>query len=472
MDRRTLLAIGLCFVIFLGWQKLYLEPRAKDSARQATVIGQSPQAAPEAQTAPGNESKSFKSAKPTAEVAIETKQITVSTGVAEVSNTNSLVSGWALKKYKAGKGEKAVDNITLGTVTTQPHARAEEGQLAFDSAEFAYLANVRGRLDVQGSEISWFYEDENVRLTRKGTFSETKPYIDFTVTADFKNKAPAYAFLSVLHRAPEKDDEAQDRQVVYWSNKAIERANVEDAKLIDIQNGVKWVGATSRYFLVSLINRAPTEPRGLVQPLDAKSARVSMVYPISGKAISIPVRLYFGPKELDLLRSVEPTLDNTVDFGWFTVIAYPLLKVMKWFYDLFHNYGVSIILLTVLVKLLTYPLTYKSMKSMKEMAKLQPQLQKLREKHKDNKEALNKEMLTMMKSHGYNPMAGCLPILIQMPVFFALYRVLYGSIELYQAPFMLWIQDLSMKDPYYVTPVLLTVIMFVQQKMTPNTATD
>ena len=109
---------------------------------------------------------------------------------------------------------------------------------------------------------------------------------------------------------------------------------------------------------------------------------------------------------------------------------------------------------------------------MKDMAKIQPQLQRVREKYKDDKEALNREMLTLMRSHGYNPMAGCLPILIQMPIFFALYRVLYSSIELYHAPFALWILDLSSKDPYYVTPVLLSATMFIQQSLTPTTAMD
>jgi YidC/Oxa1 family membrane protein insertase len=109
---------------------------------------------------------------------------------------------------------------------------------------------------------------------------------------------------------------------------------------------------------------------------------------------------------------------------------------------------------------------------MKEMARIQPQLARLREKYKDDREALNREMLTLMRSHGYNPMAGCLPILIQMPIFFALYRVLYSSMELYQAPFAFWIKDLSLHDPFYVTPVLLSLSMFLQQKLTPNTATD
>jgi YidC/Oxa1 family membrane protein insertase len=169
---------------------------------------------------------------------------------------------------------------------------------------------------------------------------------------------------------------------------------------------------------------------------------------------------------------VEPTLDQTVDFGWFTVVAYPLLRLMNWLFGFFQNYGVAIILLTVLVKLITLPLTYKSMKNMKEMARLQPQLKKIQDKHKDDREALQREMMSFMKTHKYNPMAGCWPMLIQMPIFFALYRVLYSSVELYQAPFAFWLKDLSLKDPYYVMPVLVTITWFFQQKLTPQTTTD
>jgi YidC/Oxa1 family membrane protein insertase len=165
-------------------------------------------------------------------------------------------------------------------------------------------------------------------------------------------------------------------------------------------------------------------------------------------------------------------LDHTVDFGFFTFIGYWLLKTLNFFYNITKNYGVSIILLTLVLKILTFPLTYKSMKNMKQMQRVQPMIQKLREKYKDNPQQLNLEMMQLMKSQGYNPVAGCLPILIQIPIFFALYKVLYASIELYQAPFMMWIRDLSVKDPVYVTPILLTAVMYLQQKLTPTQTTD
>jgi YidC/Oxa1 family membrane protein insertase len=175
---------------------------------------------------------------------------------------------------------------------------------------------------------------------------------------------------------------------------------------------------------------------------------------------------------MEVLGAVAPSLPNAVDFGWLSAFAYPLLSIMKWFHGLIGNWGVAIILLTLLVKAVTFPLTYKSMKSMKQMAAIQPELQRLRERYKDDKEALNREMITLMRTKGYNPVAGCLPMIVQMPVFFALYKVLYSAIELYHAPFFGWILDLSSKDPFYVTPILLTGTMYFQQKLTPNTATD
>jgi YidC/Oxa1 family membrane protein insertase len=232
------------------------------------------------------------------------------------------------------------------------------------------------------------------------------------------------------------------------------------------------VATQNRYFVFSLINNSPIEAKGLIQPMSAGAGRISLVYPITSNTVTIPLKAYFGPKSLPILRSVDPTLDHTVDFGWFTPIAYPLLSILRWFYQFVKNYGVAIILLTVLLKLVTYPLTYKSMKSMKQMARLQPELQKIRDRHQNDKEAQNRAVLEFMKGNGYNPAAGCLPMVIQMPIFFALYRVLYSSIELYHAPFALWIHDLSAHDPLYVTPVLMSITMFLQQKLSPSTATD
>jgi YidC/Oxa1 family membrane protein insertase len=180
--------------------------------------------------------------------------------------------------------------------------------------------------------------------------------------------------------------------------------------------------------------------------------------------------LFFGPKDQELLKAANHQLERAVYFGWFDMLAKPLLYVLVFFYGFLKNYGLAIILLTIIIKLLFWPLTHKSYASMKAMQKLQPEMQKLREKFKSDKERLNKELMELYKKHSVNPLGGCLPMLVQIPVFFALYKVLLDSIALRQAPFMLWLTDLSAKDPYYITPLLMGASMFVQQKMTPTSA--
>ncbi|HEX5032977.1 MAG TPA: membrane protein insertase YidC, partial [bacterium] len=153
-------------------------------------------------------------------------------------------------------------------------------------------------------------------------------------------------------------------------------------------------------------------------------------------------------------------------FGW---VALPILKLLQLFNAFLHNWGLAIIALTILIKLLLHPLTKKSMASMKAMQNLQPALQKLREKYKDDREKLNVESMELFRRHKVNPMGGCLPMLIQMPIYIALYKVLYNATELYHAPFFGFYHDLSAPDPYYIMPVLLGIFMVLQQKMTPTT---
>lgn len=468
MDRRTLLAITLCFGIYVAWQKLYLEPRMPQPAptaalTEAASLGTANQVLEQAKPQAITPAPAPTPSRPETRLTVP-----AATGEATVGDSGRFLKDWRLKSYKKrlAPGAEAID---LGTVTHQD----SEIELAFDDPAYAYLNTVQGTLTSIPNGTLWVHEDANVKLTREITGSASQAFLDLKISIEFKNKRPGYAFLSLAAKTLEKDPEEQDRQLLYFTNQTVERVLLKDVALTEIKTPLKYIAAANRYFVLSLVAQpSGAEPRGLLQPGTSGASRISLVYPLAGQATTIPARIYFGPKELDLLRSVDGTLDHVVDFGWFTVFAYPLLKLLKWFYQYVGNYGVAIILLTLLLKIATYPLTYKSMKSMKEMAKLQPQLQKIREKYADDKEALNREMLSLMRTHGYNPMAGCLPILIQMPIFFALYRVLYSSIELYQAPFALWINDLSAHDPYYVTPVLLTVTMFVQQKLTPNTATD
>lgn len=170
----------------------------------------------------------------------------------------------------------------------------------------------------------------------------------------------------------------------------------------------------------------------------------------------------------EILRSYNLDLEHIIDFGFFSILARPLFWILKFFDRFTGNYGWSIILLTIIVRTPFIPLLSKSQKSMRKMQKIQPKLNELREKYKKDPQRLQKETLEMYKKHKVNPVGGCLPMLLQIPVFFALYKVLMVAIELRGAPFMLWITDLSAKDPYYILPIVMGITMVVQQKMTPT----
>ncbi|TSA53141.1 MAG: membrane protein insertase YidC, partial [Planctomycetaceae bacterium] len=179
--------------------------------------------------------------------------------------------------------------------------------------------------------------------------------------------------------------------------------------------------------------------------------------------------LYLGPKDYDILKTENIGLENSIDFGsWIKWLALPLLIALKFLYQYVHNYGIAIVILTILIKIIFWPLGNKSYKSMKEMQKLQPMIKELQEKHKDDKAKVSQETMALYKRYKVNPMGGCLPMLIQIPVFFGLYKALLYSIELRHEPFFFWIQDLSAKDPYYITPIIMGATMFLQQKMTPQ----
>jgi YidC/Oxa1 family membrane protein insertase len=209
----------------------------------------------------------------------------------------------------------------------------------------------------------------------------------------------------------------------------------------------------------------------LTSDVQNKSALAVLTYkPVQIKPeMTFTGLLYAGPKSIDILKAVDPEMASLIDLGFFGFIAKPLLYVMKAFHSWVGNWGFAIILLTLLVRLCVLPFNIMSFKSMKAMQRVQPIIQALREKHKDDPMRLNTEMMAVMKQNGANPIGGCLPMVLQIPVFFALYRVIGSSIELYNSPFILWITDLSAHDKFYVLPVSMAIFMYIQQKITPST---
>ena len=227
----------------------------------------------------------------------------------------------------------------------------------------------------------------------------------------------------------------------------------------------------SKYFGQAFLNKSSLLPSGTLQRKEGELQGFVDYKPLTKEPVSLTYQFFCGPKSLESLSKRDSRLGKWINFGFFEWLARPLLRFLRVFHKITGNWGAAIVLLTFLVRLLLLPLNVRSYKSMKVMQKIQPKLQALREKHKKDSQTLNREMMALMKTHKANPLGGCLPLMVvQLPVFIALYRVLGESIELYQAPFVFWIRDLSLYDPLYILPVLGGLTLFVQQKITPMTA--
>ena len=266
----------------------------------------------------------------------------------------------------------------------------------------------------------------------------------------------SYVSGKVLHEAPKKPGESQ----------------VE-------QGQVAWTALADTYFAAVLMPKEPASDAVIARRLEGDTLQVGLRTPLTQDRARQTVRVYVGPKSQPLLEAAEPSLDKLIDLGFFSPLARPMLQFLRLLNGLVHNYGVTIMLATILIKIAFWPLTQTSYKSMQAMQKLQPKLKELQVVYKDDKQALNRAMMQLYREHKVNPMGGCLPMVLQIPVFFAFYNALLYAIELRHAPFVCWqtelwwigrgICDLSVYDPSYVTPVLMGITMFVQQKMTPTT---
>jgi len=244
---------------------------------------------------------------------------------------------------------------------------------------------------------------------------------------------------------------------------------------LERKGAVQWMALQDKYFIGVLMPQRGTT--ALAKKEDDKVVSASVKTAAIGDGAVNRLMLYAGPKEYDTLRSLNVGLEDTIDFGWFIfgswgvvkAVAKPIFYVLRFINEYTHNYGVTIILLTMGIKLLFVPLQYKSYKSMKQMQVIQPKVLAVQEKFKDDRDRLNKELIKLYRDHKVNPVGGCLPMVLQMPVFVALFNILYMTIDLRQAPFVGWITDLSVQDPYYVLPVIMGASMVLQQKITPTT---
>jgi YidC/Oxa1 family membrane protein insertase len=249
-------------------------------------------------------------------------------------------------------------------------------------------------------------------------------------------------------------------------------SDIDKGKLSSKKSSDGWIAIVQHYFVAALLPPDKVQRDFYASKLAEEFYSVGVKIPVGpiapGATASVSVALYAGPQDQDHLKAIAPGLELVVGYDWLRVIAVPLFWVLKVFHGWMGNWGLAIILLTVVIKLIFFPLSAASYRSMAKMKLVTPRLMKLREQYADDKTKMNQAMMELYKTEKINPLGGCLPILVQIPVFIALYWVLFESVELRNAPFYLWIRDLSAPDPWYVLPTLMMASMIVQTKMNPT----
>lgn len=321
-----------------------------------------------------------------------------------------------------------------------------------------------------------------VKVTKQYQFARDSYEIDVRYLIDNQSGEPWQANMTgkiVRDEAP--DPTAQNSlgiraflgMVISSADDPYEKYDFDDLREDPVNRSVTngWLAFIQHYFLSAWVPE-----KG--QAAQFQSTRrgnlyvMGFVYPATqvapGETAEVSARAYVGPKIIDRLENVAPNLDRTVDFGFLFFIALPLFVILDWFYGLVGNWGVAIILLTVLVKAVFFKLSATSYRSMARMRAVAPQLTRLKELYGDDRQRMSQEMMALYKKEKINPLGGCLPILVQMPVFISLYWVLFESVQLRHAPFMLWINDLSVMDPYFILPLLMGASMMVQMSLNPT----
>jgi YidC/Oxa1 family membrane protein insertase len=291
-----------------------------------------------------------------------------------------------------------------------------------------------------------------------------QPYAYFQLVRDDKPLAGDSAMMPTFTGVALYTDKDKFQKLAFSD---IEKGKAQHTK--NSEDG--WIAILQHYFFSAWLPRSGMPREFYTRRLEDGLYSAGVIVPVgavaTGASATLTVPLYAGPEEQEKLAAIAPGLDLTIDYGWLTVIAVPLFWVLAWLNQWVGNWGVAIILLTVIIKLLFYPLSAASYRSMAKMRVLAPKLQKLKDQFGEDRQRMQQAMMELYKTEKINPLGGCMPIVVQIPVFIALYWVLLASVELRHAPFMLWIDDLAAPDPWFILPILMAVTMFVQTWLNP-----
>ncbi|GAB4337503.1 MAG: membrane protein insertase YidC [Desulfobulbaceae bacterium] len=497
---RAFLAIVISFVILLGYQYFFVAPNVAPP-----VPGDQAVPAQDTKTAAPGASEPVSPAAPVPvpaqkpEIDMTARDITVETPLYRVviNEQGGGFKSFVLKEYKKElngdsgfmelvqtelPGElPVVFSLHGGAATGLPVFRSEKEKLVLDEnsgkTALTMTADVGGSVAIRRTLVfdpaTYLIENRyEVVNSSPDPLAATPAMVLTNRPFSVENSASRFMFSGPVALVNNELSEVKGKKL----NKDGPRS---------FQGEVGWAAYEDNYFICAVLPDTPGT-RSLVMSAQDETVRTVLsegavtLSPGSGGEFSYT--LYFGPKKLSILKEVNRGLSKAINFGWFDALAKPMLWLLNFFHGIFGNYGVAIILLTVLIKGAFWPISQKGMKSMKNMQKLQPKVAKLKEKFKDDPQKMNQEMMALYKTYKVNPLGGCLPMFLQIPFFFALYKVLLMSIELRHAPFMLWINDLSAPDrlpigidiPFLhgipVLTLLMGASMYLQQKMTPTTA--
>ena len=498
---RTFLAIIISFVILIGYQYFFVgfgptEPPAdvvqiEETAAHTETIQEKPAAALTAPVSVASTSVQQEMERP----ARDPKTVTVDTDfyTASLTEEGGALTSFVLKDYRETmdedspgmqmvkvNGEQGLPlEFSWGSVA--PTATFYEA----DSEKVAFQGN-NGHLTMKG-------RGNGLEIERSYTFSKDSYLLELAVRV--KNVSTgALQGAAELHQSnsPFQESKAGSRLLfagpAYYMNDSLTEVDSDDFETgpKTITGQMDWAAYEGTYFICAILPNNSSVRSMTMESFGEESVRMKVSSELDtlqpGEEKLYTYKLYFGPKKLDIMKSVGSNLNKAINFGWFDVIAQPTLYLLNFFYSIFRNYGIAIILVTIIFKAVFWPITQKGLKSMKNMQKLQPKMAKLKEKYKGDPTRMNQEVMNLYKTYKVNPLGGCLPMVLQIPVFFALYKVLLMCVELRHAPFMLWINDLSAPDRLYIgfdiphlggIPVLTLLMgasMFLQQKMTPTTA--
>ncbi len=501
MDKKTLLAIVLSFLILLIWQKFLVKPPEKPAPTEESATEEVAKEEATKAEEPDSEKTPVETAVP------EPKVKKSPTHVEEVGreikiatpkyNAVLTTEGGRITAFKLNDYSETIEENSDPVDIVLEEVKGLSPKIAFDtnleefSENILYGTEAVDEIELnEGDEpksVVFVWEGENFRVEKSYTFNPENYGVDF----DFKiynltdNRVKGDLNVSLFEYVKKEEKKSFSlfrgyqfpASFLVFSNGKVERevaAKVKEGEEKVVKGDISWIGFDSKYFMLSLLIK--DVPGETTEAVRLETELIEGVYKIgdfslsAGESFEGDMGLYLGPKDPKTMDEVGHSLSEAIDYGFFAFLSIPLVKLLKLFFLIFKNYGVAIILLTVVVRLLLYPITHKSMKSMKDMQKIQPLMKEIREKYKDDKEKMNQEVMRLYQTHKINPLGGCLPLFLQLPIFIALYKALYVAIDLRHAPFWLWIQDLSAKDPYYVTPIVMGLSYFLQQKLTPTGA--